>query len=567
MAKGAGSPACARPVRLIRFRIPLIHPPVLHAKIHAMELTRSSGILLHPTSLPGRYGIGDLGPEAFKFVDFLQETGQSVWQVLPLGPTGYGDSPYQSFSSFAGNPLLISPDLLVADGLLTADDLGEVPDFPEDRVDFGSVIDYKQRLLRRAYDNFLGSGTTELREQFLRFAHQSAWWLDDYALFRALKDAHGGAEWTQWDRHLRDREDLALHFFRENHYEDLSRQRFVQFLFFRQWLGLAHYAAARGVRIIGDIPIFVAHDSADVWSNRHLFFLDEDGQPTEVAGVPPDYFSADGQLWGNPLYRWEVMQQDGYRWWMSRLRATLSLVDIVRLDHFRGFEKYWSVPAGEKTARNGCWVEGPGADFFETIARTLGSLPIIAEDLGLITAEVRELRLRFGLPGMQVLQFAFSPDPAADSLKPYSFTPDTVVYTGTHDNDTTLGWFTDTRSTASTLDRQQAEAEREFIRNYLGVDGREIHWDFIRLALSSVARLAIIPLQDILGLGSKARMNVPSRESDNWAWRMLSGQLTAEITARLAMMADIYGRNRGRSVAERSQSEQAALESGELKSS
>lgn len=532
-----------------------------------MKFPRASGVLLHPTSLPGRFGIGDLGPEAWRFVDFLESTGQSLWQVLPLGPTGYGDSPYQCFSAFAGNPLLISLELLVSDGLLAESDLAEVPDFPATQVDYGSVIDFKSRLLRRAYENFEVSpglpGLEDLRRACQSFASQTAWWLDDYALFRSIKDFHGGCEWTRWDPYLRDREDEALHFFRENHRHEIGLHKFMQFIFFRQWLGIARYANERGVKIIGDIPIFVAHDSADVWAHRELYHLDEAGMPTFVAGVPPDYFSADGQLWGNPLYRWDLMAGDGYKWWIARIRATLGMVDIVRLDHFRGFEKYWAVPAGEKTARNGSWENGPEAEFFEAIRRELGALPIIAEDLGMITSEVRRLRDRFGLPGMQILQFAFSPDPGADSLKPYSFVPNSVVYTGTHDNDTTCGWFA--ASSGSTLDDEQVNAERELMLRYIGTDGSEINWDLIRLALASVADMAIIPLQDLLGLGSEARMNKPARESGNWGWRFMAEQLTPVISQRLADLTETYGRNRGRRKLAEPQAEgpDNALKSGE----
>lgn len=527
-----------------------------------MSFPRESGILLHPTSLPGRFGIGDLGQAAYDFIDFLEETGQSLWQVLPLGPTGYGDSPYQCFSAFAGNPLLINLDALVADGLLTQAELDAAPQFPVERVDYGPVIECKTALLRQAHANFMSHASEDVRREYLTFIGQTAWWLEDYVLYRAIKDARGGQAWTKWEEHLRDREDNAMHFFRENHEHEISYQRFIQYLFFKQWLQVAAYAAAHGVKIIGDVPIFVAHDSADVWSNRNLFHLDEAGNPTKVAGVPPDYFSETGQLWGNPLYRWDVMKEDGYRWWISRVRATLAQVDLVRLDHFRGFEKYWAVPATETTAVKGVWEEGPGADLFQAIQhalaqtstttgkltppRTRNGLPIIAEDLGFITPEVHALREAFDFPGMRVLQFAFGTDPQADEFKPYSFTPNTVVYTGTHDNDTTVGWFHSAGAGDSTRSNDEVDGERQFVLKYLGSDGREIHWDFIRLALASVANTAIIPLQDVLGLGNEARMNVPARESGNWGWRYQAEQLTPEIRARLAELTEIYGRNRGR---------------------
>ncbi|MCI0339409.1 MAG: 4-alpha-glucanotransferase [Acidobacteria bacterium] len=511
-----------------------------------MSFPRASGILLHPTSLPGRFGIGDLGKAAYEFVDFLEEAGQSLWQVLPLGPTGYGDSPYQCFSAFAGNPLLVSLELLVEDDLLDESDLTNAPQFPEERIDYGPVIELKTEMLAKAHANFIDRGSDEAKTEYLNFMDQTAWWLEDYAAFRSIKDAYGGKEWTKWDIYLRTYENDALHYWRERHSIEISIHRFSQYLFFKQWLRLAHYANSKGVKIIGDLPIFVAHDSADVWAHPELFYLDEEGNATKVAGVPPDYFSVTGQLWGNPLYRWDVMKKDGYQWWISRIRKALSMVDIVRLDHFRGFEKYWAVPGGETTAVNGKWQKGPGAELFNAIKNALGDLPIIAEDLGFITLEVKKLREKFGFPGMRVLQFAFGTDPQADEFKPYSFTPNTVVYTGTHDNDTTIGWFTGEGAGDSTRSNDQVKSERDFVLKYLGTDGREINWDFIRLALSSVAITAIIPMQDVLGCGSEARMNVPARESGNWSWRYASEQLTPEIRARLAEMSEVYGRNRER---------------------
>jgi 4-alpha-glucanotransferase len=511
-----------------------------------MSFPRASGVLLHPTSLPGRYGIGDLGQVAYDFVDFLAASRQSLWQVLPLGPTGYGDSPYQCFSAFAGNPLLVSLDDIAEDGLLEAADLANVPDFPAERIDYGPVIEFKSRLLRQAYENCCDHPPENIRNEFSAFCSQAESWLNDYAMYRAIKDAHGGQEWTKWEPYLRDRENNALHFFGENHQREIEAHKFYQFLFFRQWLKLATYANSRGIEIIGDVPIFVAHDSADVWAHRHLFYLDEEGCPTSVAGVPPDYFSETGQLWGNPLYRWDVMQKDGYQWWIDRIRATLSTVDLVRLDHFRGFEKYWAVPAGEKTAINGQWEEGPGDSLFKAIGHALGRLPIIAEDLGFITPEVRALRERFGFPGMRILQFAFGTDPQSDEFKPYSFDRNSVVYTGTHDNETIVGWFTTEGVGDSTRSQAEVDEERKFVLNYLGSDGREIHWDFIRLALSSVANTAIIPLQDVLGTGNEGRMNVPSRESGNWGWRYQAGALTPQLAERLAKMTSLYGRDRER---------------------
>ena len=358
-----------------------------------MNLPRSSGVLLHPTSLPGRFGIGDLGPAAYEFVDFLAATHQSLWQVLPLGPTGYGDSPYQCFSAFAGNPLLVSLDALVKDGLLSQADLDAVPAFPNDRVDYGPVIECKSALLKQAYENFKADACVKVQSEFENFCTQQRSWLYDYAMFRSCKDAHGGKEWTKWDEHLRDREDTALHFWSENRRDEIHAHEFYQYLFFKQWVALAQYANSKGIKVIGDVPIFVAHDSADVWANPQLFDLNADGTPRKVAGVPPDYFSETGQLWGNPLYRWDVIAQTGYQWWIERVRASLAQVDIIRLDHFRGFEKYWAVAADETTAINGQWEDGPGAALFTALQTALGQeLPIIAEDLGFITKAVHALR-------------------------------------------------------------------------------------------------------------------------------------------------------------------------------
>lgn len=512
-----------------------------------MSFPRASGILLHPTSLPGRFGCGDLGQAAYDFIDFLFETGQSLWQVLPLGPTGYGDSPYQCFSAFAGNPLLVSLELLVEAGWLDESELATAPDFPSERVDYGPVIEFKNNLLWRAHANFKTRATAAAKQEYLDFTTRAASWLEDYALFRALKDEHGGAEWTKWEPYLRARENQALHFFRENHAVQVSGQRFFQYLFFKQWEQLAQYAKAKGIRIIGDVPIFVAHDSADVWAHPELFHLDEAGQPTKVAGVPPDYFSETGQLWGNPLYRWDLLQQTGYHWWIERLRATLAQVDFVRLDHFRGFEKYWAVPAGETTAINGQWEDGPGAALFKAIKKALatakGGLPIIAEDLGFITPEVDKLRDQFGFPGMRILQFAFGTDPQADAFKPYNYQPNSVVYTGTHDNDTAVGWF-HAGVGDSTRTQDEVDEERAFVLKYLNSDGSEIHWDFIRVALASVANTAIIPLQDVLGCGGEARMNVPARESGNWGWRYQAEQLPPVLRTRLKELTNVYGRDR-----------------------
>lgn len=495
-----------------------------------MKFPRSGGILLHPTSLPGRFGIGDLGEPAYAFIDFLVAGGQQLWQVLPLGPTGYGDSPYQSFSAFAGNPLLISLEELIKEGSLSPSDVKDAPQFPADRVGYGDVIDFKRSVLNQSFKRFEKSASRAQRAEFAEFCESNRLWLDDFALFMALKDHFGGAPWNEWRADIATRQPEALERWTERLSDQIRFHQYVQFQFFRQWLAVKRYANQRGVRIIGDIPIFVAYDSADTWSNPDLFYLDEQGNPTAVAGVPPDYFSATGQLWGNPLYRWDVMAKNDYAWWIERFRATFRQVDTVRVDHFRGFEAYWEVPAGEETAVNGQWVKGPGADLFHAVEQALGKLPIIAEDLGVITPEVDELRMSMGFPGMKVLQFAFNGDNGNKYL-PHNYERNYVVYTGTHDNDTTRGWF-----------ENAPREEREFALKYMGAGGREIHWDMIRLAFSSVANTAIVPLQDPLGLGTEARMNFPSRASGNWTWRYTADMLTDDIAARLRMLADVYDR-------------------------
>jgi 4-alpha-glucanotransferase len=507
-----------------------------------MELQRASGILLHPTSLPGRFGIGDLGQGAEDFIEFLTATGQHLWQVLPLGPTGYGDSPYQSLSAFAGNRLLISLEQLVRDGYLEPSDLEDAPSFPAGRVDYSRVISFKTRLLRRAFDRFQSTATPHARREFETFCSEQRHWLDDYALFKSIKDAHQGKAWIDWEPDIAARKPAALEKWAARLRDEVQAHKFFQFTFFKQWEALKQQCHANGIRIIGDVPIFVAHDSADVWAHPELFHLDGRGHPTKVAGVPPDYFSATGQLWGNPLYRWDVLAETGYDWWIERLRATFRLVDIIRLDHFRGFEAYWEVPAEETTAINGRWVKGPGAHFFEVAQRELGPLPIIAEDLGVITPEVLELRDRFGFPGMKVLQFAFGDDPSASDFRPHNYIRNCVVYTGTHDNDTTVGWFTREGSGDTTQTPDEVEREREMALKYLGTDGHEIHWDFIRLAFSSVANTAIVPLQDVLGLGNEARMNLPGRPEGNWQWRFSQEMLTPAIRQRLTEMTEIYER-------------------------
>lgn len=506
-----------------------------------MSFPRSSGVLLHPTSLPGPFGIGDLGEEAFGFIDFLAVSGQSLWQVLPLGPTGYGDSPYQCFSAFAGNPLLISPARLAEDGLLTNDDLTNRPRFRPSRVDFGRVIDYKKTLLDRAFDSFQRMSEGALRAEFIRFCEANNWWLDDYALFRALKRAHGGVSWTDWEPRFAVREPDALAYAREALREGIAAEQFFQFVFFRQWSALKSYCLERGIRIIGDAPIFVAGDSADVWAHPEMFKLDNNRKPIVVAGVPPDYFSKTGQLWGNPIYDWDAMRATGFRWWIDRLRATLQTVDILRIDHFRGFAACWEVPGQDKTAERGQWVEVPGRELFMTLRNVFGEMPIIAEDLGVITPDVEALRDDFGFPGMRVLQFAFRGDSKTIDL-PHNYVRNCVVYTGTHDNDTTVGWFNSKAGAGSTRNAEQIERERAYCLAYLNSDGREIHWDMIRAAWASIANTAVVPLQDVLGLSSRARMNLPASEQGNWQWRFRSGALTSKISDRLRQITKLYGR-------------------------
>ena len=508
-----------------------------------MTFPRASGVLLHPTSLPGPFGIGDLGPEAYKFVKFLSEAGQSLWQILPLGPTGYGDSPYACYSAFAGNTLLISPERLVAEGLLTESDLTPHAIESTDRIDFGMVHQGKEALNQLAYHRFKKTPSPELETSFESFSHRHARWLDDYALFRALKDANGGIAWNEWDSALVRRNPSALANARSELNEEIEAHKFYQFLFFRQWFALKHHCNQQGISIVGDLPIFVAPDSADVWTNPDQFQLDQNGVPLVVAGVPPDYFSTTGQLWGNPLYNWKRMVADGFKWWIERMRATFSLVDIARIDHFRGFAASWEIPGGDKTAERGRWVEVPGRELFRAVRQTLGQLPIIAEDLGVITPDVVALREEFGFPGMRILQFGFGGDPKNSDL-PHNYVQNVAAYTGTHDNDTTVGWFESVAGEGSTRTAAQIERERKFCLKYLNSTGEEIHWDLIRAVSASVANTAIIPLQDLLGLGGDARMNLPNTIAGNWSWRYRAELLTDTIAVRLKTLTELYGRHR-----------------------
>ena len=493
---------------------------------------RSSGILFHPTSLPGKYGIGTLGKEAYAFIDFLKKSRQKLWQIFPLGPTGYGDSPYQSFSSFAGNPYLIDFDLLIEAHLLSEEDLRDV--FfgdNEEYIDYGAVYNQKYPLLRKAYENFKSSDNHEMKENLEHFKRENASWLNDYSLYISLKNHFNGLPWNEWAHDIKNREHGAMEHYRNELADDIEYHNFIQFLFFKQWGDVKRYANENGIKIIGDIPIFVAADSSDAWANPEIFLFDEERKPVKVAGVPPDYFSATGQLWGNPLYNWQKLKETNYSWWVERVRANLSTCDIIRIDHFRGFEAYWAVPYGDDTAINGQWEPGPGIDLFNAIKSQLGELPIIAEDLGLMTQGVIDLREATGFPGMKILGFAFDSGEENDYL-PHTYTKNCVVYTGTHDNDTLIGWF-----------QKAKEEDRQFARDYLNSrSDDEIHWDAIRGAWSSVASMAISPVQDFLGLGSEARINTPGVAAGNWQWRLRHGVLTDELAERIAKLTRVYSR-------------------------
>jgi 4-alpha-glucanotransferase len=506
-----------------------------------MSFPRSSGILLHPTSLPSAYGIGELGPEAHRFADFLRDAGLRIWQVLPLGPTGYCDSPYQCFSAFAGNPLLISLDTLVVRGYLDSGDLESRPEFPAGQVDFGAVIAWKVPLLRHAFRSFQRSSPAE-REAFAAFCERHSSWLDEFALFMALKETHDNVAWTLWDADLALHQPDAIQRARNQLRDEIECHKFIQFEFERQWRELKAHCGRTGIRIMGDLPIYVALDSADVWANRELFELDESGWPKVVSGVPPDYFSATGQLWGNPIYRWEAHAETGYAWWIARLHRSLEMLDLIRLDHFRGFEAYYEIPAGEMTAINGAWVKGPGAALFEALENALGRLPVVAENLGVITPEVEALRTRFGFPGMAILQFAFGSDPQAPDFKPHNYPRHLVAYTGTHDNDTAVGWWTSTAGAGSIRTSAEVAEEMEYARRYLNTDGHEINWVMIRTLLASVADTVLFPLQDVLGVGSEGRMNLPGTSSGNWRWRFRQEDLTPAMSARLKQLVETFER-------------------------
>ena len=508
-----------------------------------MDASRASGIILHPTSLPGKYGIGDLGPKAYMFVDFLSEAKQSLWQILPLGQPSYGNSPYMSLSAFGGNPYLISPEKLVEDELLSSTDIENPPAFPTGRVDYDRAIRHKMDLLSKSFEVFEERYSPSYPDDFLEFTQSNDFWLDDYALFESLKEAHNGIVWTKWEEGAANRIPDSLLAWRQKLAADIQFRKYLQYQFFKQWFELKEYCQKNGIQIIGDIPVYVAHDSAEVWARRTQFQLDERGDPSVIAGVPPDYFSITGQRWGNPIYNWDTMAQDGYSWWIERFRANLMMFDTVRLDHFRGFEAYWEIPASEPTAVNGKWVKGPGAELFNAIKAELGDIRVIAEDLGVITPEVDNLRDEMGFPGMRILQMAFGKDAKSMQYRPHNYIWNCVVYTATHDHNTTIGWFTAPPGTQSTQSAEEVHRERDQVLKYLGTNGSEINWDFIRLAMRSVARFAIFPLQDVLGLGTESRMNLPGTPKGNWEWRFTEDMLKPEVITRLSEMSDIYERN------------------------
>lgn len=500
-------------------------------------MRRSCGILLHPTSLPGPYGIGEIGSASLAFADALVRMNQGWWQTLPVGPTGYGDSPYQLLSSFAGNPLLLDLETLRGEGWLSSEELRNFPKFPADRVDFSIAIPWRMERLRMAADRFASEAPPRLRSAFHRYTRAHHSWLPDFALFMALKSAHGGQAWTSWNPGLAAREPTAMERARRDHAEEILRQEIWQFWFDRQWRALRKQLRRRKIRLIGDVPIFVAHDSADVWANRHLFQLDARGHPTVIAGVPPDYFSATGQRWGNPLYRWESHRASGFSWWIARMRRATELADLVRVDHFRGFAAHWEIPASEETAIHGRWVPGPGAELFDALQKALGKLPVLAEDLGVITPDVELLRDTFRLPGMKILQFETWVLQESPPRKPEAVRKNTVIYTGTHDNDTTMGWFTSPPVEGTPQTAESLMRDRLVLLDYTGTDGSALHRDFAGLAYRSRAVLAMLPMQDVLGLGGEARMNLPGRPWGNWQWRMEAGALTSEMERWLGDLA------------------------------
>lgn len=497
-----------------------------------MLTERSAGILLHPTSLPSRFGIGDLGNDAYRFVDFLSATGQKLWQILPLGPTSYGDSPYQCLSAFAGNPLLISFDKLVEEKIIPPEMLEDVPSFPL-KIDYGRVIEYKFFKLKEIYNYFKKKDKSFLLNEYQQFCENEKFWLYDYSLFAAIKDYFNGAPWNEWEDSIKKMIPERINYLKKTLHDKIEFHKFIQFLFFKQWKELKSYANSKGIKIIGDLPIFVAFDSADVWVNKHLFEVTDEGKPLFIAGVPPDYFSPTGQRWGNPHYRWDVMEQDDYDWWRKRVQSLLNLTDIIRIDHFRGFYNYYKIPGDSPTAEIGEWVLGPGEKFFFTLEKYFGKLPIIAEDLGILVSEVYELRDKFNFPGMKILQFAFGTNGEKKFL-PHRFVQNCVVYTGSHDNDTTIGWWNSIQNDGTDT--------KEFFMNYTGSNGQDVCKDLIRLAYSSIAALVIIPLQDWLRLGTEARMNFPGRPDGNWSWRFSWNQISENLISEIKTFVKIFER-------------------------
>lgn len=498
------------------------------------DKNRNGGILLHPTSLPGNYGIGELGSHLYRFLDFLHRFKQEIWQILPLGPTGYGNSPYQCFSAFAGNPLLISLENLIEIGLLNSEDCQPLEAFPESYIDYGKVIPYKWALLKLAFKKFKEYKHSKLKKMFLQFIKDQSYWLEDYSIFMSIKLSNNLIAWNEWDDALKFRDKIALEAWEKNNLMEIEFHKFTQFIFFKQWDEIKNYAHQKNIIIIGDIPIFVAYDSVDVWAHPEFYYLDNNRQMKYIAGVPPDYFSSNGQRWGNPLYNWKVMKSQNYIWWIERIKHTLNQVDILRIDHFRGFESYWQIDANEETAIKGKWVSGPGLDLFQKLKDVLGNLPIIAEDLGLITPEVEDLLMQTGFPGMRVLQFAFmdkSENPSRNKYFPHNYQPNAIVYTGTHDNQTTKAWFNDSSETIKNL-----------VLDYTNSDGKDIVGDLIRLVWSSVAKIAVIPLQDLLRLGDEARMNFPGTIGNNWIWRFTWDQITDQLGKELMKLSSLYGR-------------------------
>lgn len=549
-----------------------------------MRFKRSGGLLLHPTSFPSKYGIGDLGLSAYEFIDFLKRANQTIWQILPLGPTSFGDSPYQSFSTFAGNTLMISPEILIEEGYIVKSDLKEIPDFDPISIDYNEVSKYKSGIYKKAYQNFKISATDKQKAAYNKFCLENIYWLEDYSLFislkehfieerkpvvqiskikeeiksseleeeieslefkefktkyskilkdNAIKDYYFGAVWSTWPDELVNRQISALDEWKKKLSEKMRYYKFLQYEFFRQWNKLKKYANANNIKIIGDIPIFVAYDSADTWANPDLFYLNKQGFPTVVAGVPPDYFSVTGQLWGNPLYKWENHKKTHYKWWIDRISNSFKSLDILRIDHFRGFDEYWEVPFSEETAVKGKWKKGPGKELFTAIKKALGELPIIAEDLGLLTDSVEQLRDYFNFPGMKILQFAFlaTDEKAENDYLPHNLVKNAVVYSGTHDNDTTKGWYS-----------KSDNKDKDVVRRYINVNGENISWDFIRLAYSTVCDIAIVTMQDVMELDSQYRMNTPGTPSGNWKWRYTKNMLLNEYAEKLKYLSKLFGR-------------------------